>query len=168
MYIVLLFLLVLILVHCKKKTSNTQVPIKSSSGKEYYVLDSPQKQYVADVLDEVSLRVDKLFEVVPKPQRFKGQFEEAVPHLGKKFMGYTVNKGERIALCVEEDTDVNTLMYIVIHELSHVMTDEYGHGEEFYKNMTQLIEVAQKQGIYEHSQRHEEFCGNRITEVQTV
>lgn len=169
--IIAVLILILILVHLQppKTVKKGRVAVRAQSGKEYYVLDSPQKQYVADMLDKVSHKIEKLVELLPSDNaihtKFSGTLEESAPMMGQKFMGYTVNKGQRIALCVEPKTDENTLMFIAIHELAHVMTDEYDHNEQFWNNMKTLLKIAEENGLYtyyDYSKEPVEFCGKRI------
>jgi len=68
---------------------------------------------------------------------------------------YTENK-EVITLClVNPDTgqyyDINTIMYVALHELSHVVTPpgEEEHGERFKKNFAEFLRKAATLGIYD-------------------
>lgn len=61
-----------------------------------------------------------------------------------------------ITLCIENpDTgkyyDMNTLMYVALHELAHVNSSEIGHGEEFKKKFSELLRNAKNAGIYNPS-----------------
>ena len=54
----------------------------------------------------------------------------------EKFTSYTINKGEKIVFCLRSKVlhnihDINTISYVCIHELSHVMCSEYGHTPLF-------------------------------------
>ena len=44
--------------------------------------------------------------------------------------------------------DDNTIIFVAIHELSHIMTPETGHTPLFWDNMKYLLEKASSQGIY--------------------
>ena len=61
--------------------------------------------------------------------------------------------------------DDNTIMFVVIHELAHVMTDEVGHTPLFWENMKFLLEEAEKVGIYRpvnYSEEPSQYCGMEI------
>jgi len=66
---------------------------------------------------------------------------------------YTENK-EVITLCLKDPTnggkyyDMNTIMYVALHELAHVICESSGHGEEFKKKFSMLLRQAAKLGIY--------------------
>ena len=68
---------------------------------------------------------------------------------------YTENK-EVITLCIidpETNTfyDINTIMYVALHELAHVLTPEgkEEHGAEFKENFSKLLKQGAKIGIYD-------------------
>ena len=42
----------------------------------------------------------------------------------------------------------NTILFVVIHELAHVMTEEIGHPPIFWENMKYLLEESEKFVIY--------------------
>lgn len=67
--------------------------------------------------------------------------------------GYTADK-EVIALCiVDPDTnhhyDMNTLMYVALHELSHVLSKEKGHEDEWKMIFSKILRKASEIGIYD-------------------
>ena len=58
-----------------------------------------------------------------------------------EYTAYRENKGEKIAFCLGSDKkdldnliDQNTLMFVALHELSHLATKTIGHDETFWKN----------------------------------
>jgi hypothetical protein len=66
---------------------------------------------------------------------------------------YTENK-EVITLCLTDpDTntyyDINTIMYVALHELAHVISSSQGHGDEFKKNFADLLKKGAELGIYD-------------------
>jgi hypothetical protein len=69
---------------------------------------------------------------------------------------YTEDKSA-ITLCiVNPDTkkfyDINILMYVALHELSHCVTTADGkesHGDEFKENFSNLLREAADKGIYD-------------------
>ena len=66
--------------------------------------------------------------------------------------GYTDDK-EVIAICIiDPDShiqyDMNTLMYVALHELSHVICTRKGHGTEFKKTFSRILRKGVEVGIY--------------------
>ena len=88
---------------------------------------------------------------------------------------YSQGKGERIVMCLRERDrlgelggiqDANTLMYVFIHEIAHLATDELGHVPKFWANFRFLLDVAEAEGIYEkvdYSASPQGYCGIEIT-----
>ena len=80
---------------------------------------------------------------------------------------YSVNKGEELSICLKSKTsgqlhNINILMYVVIHEMSHFACPEIGHGELFQKIFKKFIEVAIKINIYNYDDyinQPIEYCG---------
>lgn len=68
---------------------------------------------------------------------------------------YTENKSS-ITLCLKDEKglyyDRNTIMYVALHELAHIVTKTYDmdeHGPEFRKNFDNILNRAQQLGIYD-------------------
>ncbi len=65
---------------------------------------------------------------------------------------FTENK-EVITLCLADpntgkDYDMNTLMYVSLHELAHVTSTTVGHGENFRKRFAELLKQGAELGFY--------------------
>jgi len=77
---------------------------------------------------------------------------------------YTENK-EMITMCLQDPKtkkfyDMNTLMYVALHELAHVVTTTHGHDEQFKANFVKLLERAAQLGIYDPTKPlPENYCG---------
>lgn len=67
---------------------------------------------------------------------------------------YTLNK-EIIHLCIYDANgkyyDNNMLIYVALHEVAHVLCDEIGHTDKFYRIHEELIQKATEQGIFNPS-----------------
>lgn len=68
---------------------------------------------------------------------------------------YTENKST-IYICLQDPStkkyySINTLMYVTLHELAHVISTKYGHGDEFKENFQTLLNHANRLGIYDSS-----------------
>ena len=86
---------------------------------------------------------------------------------------YSENKGEKIAFCLTKTKktqkliDLNTLTFVAIHELSHLMTKSVGHKLDFWENFKFLLENAKEANIYipvDYKKEPKEFCGMTITD----
>lgn len=77
---------------------------------------------------------------------------------------YTENKAV-ITLCLKNPEtgkfySMNTLMYVALHELGHIISKTHGHNEEFRQNFATLLRRATKMGIYDPRQPiPQTYCG---------
>lgn len=99
-------------------------------------------------------------------------FSESTPDA--KYTSYSVNKGEQLVFCLrlkkEGDRLVpkNTILFVALHELSHLMTKTIGHGEDFWNNFRFILKVAIDYGIYksvDFNNNPEAYCGMKITDT---
>lgn len=87
------------------------------------------------------------------------------------YTSYTINKGERIIVCIrEKDTmkfsDENAVMYVVIHELTHMAITEIGHTPLFWDKFKWFLEEAVEIGIYkkvDYAKNPVNYCGIQLT-----
>jgi hypothetical protein len=77
---------------------------------------------------------------------------------------YTINK-KKIYLCLKDEQgeyyDMNMLIYVAIHELSHVLCDEIGHTPKFYKIFQEQLDKATELGLYDPNKPIiSNYCGH--------
>jgi hypothetical protein len=67
---------------------------------------------------------------------------------------YTINK-EKVYLCLKDTNgsyyNDNMLIYVLAHEISHVICDEIGHTEKFHQIFEALLVKLTEEGIYNPS-----------------
>jgi|TARA_Y100000389_G_C17374566_1_gene470938 plasmid maintenance system antidote protein VapI len=90
------------------------------------------------------------------------------------YTAYSENKGEKLAFCLnvnknenENLIDKDTLMYVAIHELAHIMSKSIGHKSEFWQNFKFLLENAKEAGIHnpvDYKSKPQQYCGMKITD----
>jgi len=64
--------------------------------------------------------------------------------------------------------DLNTITFVALHELAHVMTVSIGHTKEFWDNFAFLLEFAVKKGYYKYHPYHKKpvkYCATMITDT---
>jgi len=165
--------------------NNEIIYVKSPKTQiEYLVQNRPDKEKAAELIDSVGNKLDKfvdsLVEKYPEDdrcQRLRSGFDpkkitEAAAD--GKYTSYTINKGEKMILCVrsrddkEELIDNNTLTFVTLHELSHIMSKSIGHeDQEFWNNFKFLLDEAVKSNIYkkvDYSKNPKPYCGIKITD----
>jgi hypothetical protein len=151
-----------------------------TDNREYEVRDLPDSVDAANMLADISDRLTKLVEHVVKNdhdrdgvRQLKRNFNsrniiENSP--GGQYTAYSVNKGEQLALCLRDAKDdtfieLNLVIFVAIHEIAHVMTDEVGHTPKFWDNMKYLLEEGYKINIYvpeDYSKTPKTYCGLEI------
>lgn len=64
---------------------------------------------------------------------------------------YTLNK-KKVYICMKDNDgkyyDKNMLIYVIAHELSHVLCDEIGHTPKFQEIFDKLLEELTEFGLY--------------------
>lgn len=152
-------------------------------NKEYLVRNREDKQDAADLLANIGKRLNKLVKSLAiempndsRVQRLENRFKpEKISETisNTNHTSYSVNKGEKIVFCIrtkdekEELIDINTILFVGIHELAHIMTESIGHTDEFWNNMKLLLKFAVKKKIYEYVDYNAQpvpYCGTTITD----
>ena len=90
-----------------------------------------------------------------------------------EYTAYSENKGEKLAFCTTTTKkgnkliDANTLMFVGIHEIAHIMSKSIGHTTEFWQNFKFLLENAVKLKLYrpiDYKKKPKKYCGMEITD----
>ena len=158
-------------------------------GEKYLVQDLPEKQAAAEMLADIKTKMDKV-------KNFYAQEEFASDPTAKLLVerynpqrimensmtspdtSYSENKGEKIVLCLRDKlnppgyplVDENTVMFVVLHEMAHLMTASLSTGKhtpEFWANFRRLLQDAAQMGIYQpvnYSHSPVSYCGMEITD----
>ncbi len=104
----------------------------------------------------------KIKDIKEQLKKINPKFSQIPMREGKS--AYTENKSI-VFLCLKDPKtgeyyDMNTLMYVTLHELAHVVSKGYGHGQEWKNNFTKLLNQAHRSGIYDPSQPIvKNYCG---------
>jgi predicted metal-dependent hydrolase len=154
----------------------------SIDNKDYLVQNKSDKHEAADLLATVKGNLTKL--VAHMRDKYPGRSDvkrlvrkfnpDAITESSykNKYTSYSINKGEKIVFCLrsrdehQKLVDLNTIMFVAIHELAHVMTLSTGHTEEFWKNFQFLLQDAVNINIYnevDYAKKPKEYCGLTIT-----
>jgi len=158
--------------------------ISDVNGNKYCVRDRSKLELAADKLaivnDKLNFLVKYLKEKYPEKECVKillknynpQKLSETLPT--SEYTAYSENKGEKLAFCLDTEKDNkgkliddNTLMYVALHELSHVASKSIGHTDEFWSNFKFFIIEAEKINIYEpinYKKKPARYCGINITD----
>lgn len=158
------------------------VEVQASDGKSYKVQNLPDKQDAAERMSEISSNLKKLIGHVKQyhEEPYKRLVEKFNPDvleendLGAQSTSYSENKGQKIVVCLRDKTqapfplvDKNTVMFVLLHEMAHLMTSSIGHTPEFWTNFRKLLHDGIECGIYHpenYSKNPVQYCGMSITE----
>jgi hypothetical protein len=188
-YFILVILIIIILIILATKFSNNDVTyVTSDVDKELYLVrDVSNKQEASNILARIKQNIMHLTNYVYNNKSKYKDNEEAIDQLHSKianciilessensvYTSYSVNKGEQIVFCLRSKNnkgqfhDINLLMYVVLHEMSHVGCKEYGHTALFKKIFAFLTQVAIELTLYTKIDFHTiptEYCGIMITD----
>lgn len=190
----LLIILIILMIFCsiyfiyvKEYKNDGLVKVKSTYDNNYYwVRNLPDRLSSANILAKIKKNMFVLINYLKDNQ---DKFPENLSYIkdlvrrtqdivimetanDEKYTSYTVNKGEKIVFCLRskvlnEIHDMNTLMYVVIHELGHVGCPEFGHTTLFKEIFTFLLEQSIVVGIYiavDYRIKPQYYCGMTINE----
>jgi hypothetical protein len=180
--IVTYFLLYLIWVFYQERNHSF---VKSKiDGNSYRVrnlndkVDQKTADLIAKIVKKINLLIKHLEKTFPDDERtilLTTRFDPKNITEGngeKNVTSYSINKGEKIVLCLRNRDDnsklidLNTILFVVIHELGHVISKSIGHTDEFWDNFKWLLDEAINIGIYQYEDydiNPVKYCGMTIT-----
>ena len=183
-YIFLGFILLLCLrIYYESDAFNLKCIISSKDGNRYCVREREKLELAADLLATVTEKCKKMVlymkekhpddpRVIRLVQGFNPKkISETLPT--SELTAYSENKGEKLAFCLNTKKDgnrlidINTLTFVALHELSHIMTETIGHKQEFWQNFKFLLTNAKEANIYQpidYKNNPKEYCGMTIND----
>ena len=104
----------------------------------------------------------------PKLHQIRAKIRPLRPEIVDKIIfledkrSYTINK-KKVYLCLKDENGEyyhdNMLIFVVLHEMAHVMCDEIGHTAKFQQIFQQLLAEAAAKDIYDPSiQPIQNYC----------
>lgn len=175
----IIIILVLIAIAFMRTTDVTYIR-SDVDQRQYLVQNLPDRKLAADHLAELRIKLEDFIRSLEGDHegikllrsRFSAVLSESRP--GSRYTSYTVNKGSSIHMCVRERdeqnrlVDSNTLFFVALHELAHVMTKSIGHTDEFWNNFRYLLRHAIRSGYYTYQPYHhspKKYCGTYISDT---
>lgn len=157
--------------------------------KKYLVRDLEDKQQASNLLSSVWIDMNTVKDYLYNNITKYPEYKDYILQLNKRmknskitesdgntvYTSYSVNKGEEIVFCLRSRKFGNNgalhlknlIMYVALHEMSHVACPEYGHTELFKKIFAFITTEAIKMKLYtfiNFSRNNHEYCGIDITE----
>ena len=179
--IVLLILLILLYIYLHFQDFSL-IFVKSKKDDQYHLVRNlPDRGKAANLMAEIKSRLSKLVQYLqkrrpndPRTQRLVDKFNpEAMQEtrIDSHLTSFSIDKGEEIHMCMRDKTpdlplhQINDLMFVALHEISHVCSELNGHGEEFQKNFVWILNNAVQIGIFkntDYSAENVRYCGDVI------
>lgn len=198
-YILIFFILLLIYIffRVREQYTSEEKRIKSIvDGKTYTIRNGQGKseeflQESADALGTINLRIQTLIKFLDSKYKNNNEYNHIIKKLKEnyspymiseaaidnRYTSYTIDKQD-MYLCLrtrdshEKIYDINTLMYVTLHELAHLCNYSKsgvpieGHGPEFRKIFALLVREAIQLNLYQYrdySRNPQEYCNIMIT-----
>jgi len=135
--------------------------VKDRVSKELRKVESHARRFVQDVLHSYPNN-----KAVQRLRQWSGNLRE-LPFNREHILASNINKGNVISLCVtDKDGNLNArndIIWVLLHELAHVMTSAYRHDDEFWKHNKFLVDEAVKRKYYifaRYEDQPQPFCGS--------
>ncbi len=183
-YVMLLFVgLIMVKSYYDNDYFQLKCIVSDVNGKKYCVRERKNIEKATDLLAKTTEHMKNLVNYVKEKYPTEPQVKRLVDNFNPKrikeilptseYTAYSENKGEKIAFClssvdkkdVDNLIDENTLMFVALHEMSHVATESIGHTDEFWQNFKFLLKEASELGIYipiDYKKQRQEYCGMDI------
>lgn len=175
--------LLTVCVYIKKEEFFNDLITINYNGYNFKVRDEENKKEAAEILYKIHKKIEILCkylnEIDPEyygTKRLINRYNPSILrelHKGSSNTSYSVNKGEKLIVCMrskKDDSihDENTIFFVVLHELAHIMSKTIGHNDEFWNNFKYLLKHAIKIKIYKYqdfNNKPEYYCGINITDT---
>lgn len=182
-YVLIAFIIIICLyIYFDSDTFQLKCIVSTIDGNKYCVRERANITKAADLLARVTEKCKLLVKYVGDKHPDNEDVIRLVKNYNPKkvmetlptseYTAYSENKGEKLAFCLNRKKDENdnlidehTLMFVSIHELSHIMTKSIGHKSDFWANFKFLLENAKEAGIHEpedYKQNPQQYCGMKI------
>lgn len=182
-YVLIAFILIIcVYIYFDSDTFQLKCIVSTVDGNKYCVRERSNLSKAVDLLAHVTEKCKKLVKYVGDKYPENEDVGRLVKNYNPKkvmetlptseYTAYSENKGEKLAFCLnrkknENDNliDEHTLMFVTIHELSHIMTKSIGHKSDFWANFKFLLENAKESGLHDpenYKNSPKEYCGIKI------
>lgn len=182
--LLLLFVVLMVLIYVRNVPYDGNVFVHGNYS--VHVSHEHESTSVVKVLRDLRHRANRLVSVVctehpddPRVIRLKARWNGVIheiehEHMKKGVFGYNVNKGRGIAVCVHDSRGTpnrfNDMFFVVMHEMSHAMTDTYDHDKSFWDAFEWLVSIATKHKLFvntDYGKHPSAFCDGFIDENPT-
>lgn len=182
--LIIFIIIIAIKLYLNSDSFNLRCVISDINGNTYCVRDRNKIHLAANKLAQVNNNLNKLVNHLAKKYPNESNVKRLIKGYNPKkiyetlptseFTAYSENKGEKLAFCLDTEKnsqgrliDLNTLMYVALHEVSHIATKSIGHNDEFWQNFKFIITEAKEIAIYnpiDYKKNPSRYCGMNISD----
>ena len=182
--IILFIILVGLKIYYESDVFNLRCIVSNVDGRKYCVRERRNIQKASNLLASTTDKMSSLVEYMGNKYSNRENVNRLVENFNpstiketlatSEYTAYSENKGEKLAFCLNKKKsnndnliDPNTLTFVAIHELSHIMSATVGHNDEFWNNFKFLLDNAVDMGIYtpiDYKKNPKNYCGMDITD----
>ena len=182
MYLEIFLILLLLVVVYFIFFYDERIDYLASDGNRYKIIDSNNEQLNKTKADMLARLNKKAKQVVNNMYTNQLPTKQIGDITHRRFMhciigeikeseggGLTVGKGVKMGVCLVTKgklNDENDAFFVILHELAHVMSNSYGHGDEFKQNFDFIVKLAVKLELWKPKNYHIEpvdYCGVTVT-----
>lgn len=179
----ILIIITILYIYLETKSLDVKFIKSTFDDNTYLVRNLSDKQDAANLLAKIRKKLQILVDSLKKDRKGNQDIERMIRNFrpnnisesspNNKFTSYSINKGEKIVFCIRSRDETNklesenTMMFVAIHELAHLMTESVGHTPEFWDNMRFLLKKAIEVKIYikqDFRKSPVSYCGTKITD----
>lgn len=171
--------LIILLVVVYSRFDGNMVNTKAYDGRTYLVINDELRKKSADLLARMR---EKSATLISKLKDKYGNENSEINRLIQRYnpddlreknprsfgTSFTLNK-RKIVLCLKKNNgkemvDENTLFFVLLHEIAHIMTVSVGHEPEFWNNFKFLLAHAISFNLYKYDNYEDpkKYCGSFI------
>lgn len=184
-YVLIIFIIIVcVYMYFDSDSFQLKCVVSTVDGNKYCVRERANLKKAADLLAKITEKCKELVKYTAEKYPDKENVKRLVKGYNpqkvmetlptSEYTAYSENKGEKLAFCLSQKKgdlgnliDEHTLMFVAIHELSHVMTKSIGHKSEFWDNFKFMLECAKECGIHEpanYKKKPKEYCSMKISD----
>lgn len=164
------------------------IKVKSNIDNRYYLVRNVSTEYNQKAADTLAMLNTRIFKLIKHLKSIdNGPFQKNIDLLIYRYnpdelmenilqidTSFTIDKGQRMELCIDtretgnsdpQIHDLNTLVFVLAHELGHCASITYNHTPEFKRNFQYILKKAIEIGIYkyvDYSKHPVNYCGMKI------
>ena len=185
--LLLIFVIIFIYLFIHLNSKNVIYMESLNDGKKYMVYNDEKKHDSVELLSELVNRLYKIRNILYQKREEYPEFKEYIELLytnlhpertqiyendiNSKYTSYSVNKGEEIVFCLRSKKTkqlhtIDMMMYVALHEISHLACPEIGHTPLFKKIFAFIVNRAIELNLYnkiDFDSNPEEYCGMQLT-----